>query len=265
MPTVTTPTQTNMKKTLLAAILLLALAWPVLGQKHTQSLTFDDLGLGGGAADSGTYDQNDTFSFDVYLTFAGYNCFGLSLWLETQTLNNFASSLSITNVTYGKAFPDFIQLTPNPAPFNASTGAPPGYFTENRDLGALTADAFEVKPPGTYLVAHISFAIAGAQPGTYTLRSTTVIPHTSEAGSYDPSNGGTYMDNPLPAEDYTITIVPEPATATLLGLGAVGLAAILRAKRRTPAGAFRLRPGGSRTSTMCPTFAPKTRAFLSGG
>ena len=66
-----------MKKSLLLPLLLVIITRPLLGQTHTQSFTFNDLGLGGGTAPSGTYNQNDTFSFDVYLTFAGYNCYGL--------------------------------------------------------------------------------------------------------------------------------------------------------------------------------------------
>jgi hypothetical protein len=220
----------NMKKTILSVILLLAFAWPVFAQKHTQLFTFDDLGLGGGTAHSGTYNQNDTFSLDVYLTFAGYDCYGYDLWLETQTLNNFAGSLSITGVTYGTAFPDFIQLMPNPALFNSSSGASPGYLTEMRDLGALTKDGFVPNPPGTYLVARVSFAIAGAIPGTYTLRSTTLDPHSCEAVSFDGTN---FMDNNIPVEEYTITIVPEPSTLGLFGLGALGLATAFHARKRT--------------------------------
>lgn len=219
-----------MKNPLLLAILLLTFTWAAHGQTHTQSLTFDDLGLGGGTTNSGTYNQNDTFGFDVYLTFDGYICGGLSFWLETQVLNNFSGSLSITGVTYGPTFPISIQRSPNPAPFNASVGASAGYQTENRDLGSINSPPSTT--PGTYFVAHITLSIVGAMPGVYTLRSTTVSPHISEATSFDPGKGGTFSDNILPVEEYTITIVPEPATLGLLALGAVSLAIAFRAKKR---------------------------------
>jgi hypothetical protein len=218
-----------MKKTLLFFIVLLTLTGPVLGQTHTQSLSFDDLGLGGGTATSGTYNQNDTFSFDVYLTYSGYSSFGLSLWLETQTLNNFPASLFITGLTYGTTFTDPEATTPNPAPFDTPQFNPAGYLGETRDLGATApgeGTSFLPVAPGTYLVGHVSFAIVGAMPGTYTLRTTTTLPRKSEATDTK------YMDNFIPAEVYTITIVPEPTTVTLLGLGALGLAATLRAKKR---------------------------------
>jgi hypothetical protein len=51
----------------------------------SQSIAFDDLGLGGGTANSGTYNSTDTFSFDVLLTYSGYNATSISFWLETVT------------------------------------------------------------------------------------------------------------------------------------------------------------------------------------
>ena len=190
----------------------------------SQSLTFDDLGLGGGGATSGTYNQNDTFSFDVSLTFSGYNSTGLSFWLET--VNAFAGSLSITGVTYGTTFPDPTQNLPNPAAFNTNVGASPGFMTEQRDLGS-TANGTTASP-GTYFVAHITFSIAGAAPGNYLLQSTITSPHTATATSFD---GTTFADNNLPAAGYMITIVPEPTTLALIGLTAVGGAIIAHRRR----------------------------------
>ena len=215
-----------MKRILVLASFLLISAPLARAQIHTQTLSFDDLGLGGGSAASGTYNTNDTFSFDVYLTFNGYDCYGYSWWLEVQTLNNFSASLFITGLTYGVAFPDPSQGVPNPAPFDAPLGAAPGYLTETRSLGALAAGegpSFLPNPPGTYFIGHVSFAIIGAQPGTYILRSTTFSPHASEATDTE------FMDNLIPAETYTITIVPEPSSLSLIGIGTLALiATVLR-------------------------------------
>ena len=210
-----------MKRTLLFFILLLAFTWPsAAGQINTQSLTFDDLGLGGGTAASGTYNPNDTFSFDVLLTFNGYNASSLSFWLQTDAA--FAGSLSIIGVTYGATFPDH-ATPPLPILFDSGGG-------ENFDLGSGVDDLAHTVPPGTYFVTHITFAISWALPGTYDLASTVTVPYSSEVLGFD---GGGFSDNPLPAEHYSITIVPEPATVGLLGLGAAALAVgLLRVRKR---------------------------------
>jgi PEP-CTERM motif-containing protein len=217
-----------MKRTILFFILLLAFTWPSAGGA-IQSLTFDDLGLGGGTATSGTYNSNDAFSFDVLLTFDGYHAGGLSFWLETNTA--FAGSLSITGVTYGTTFPDANASSPNPAFFNSGSGATPGNLSENRDLGSTINDFANPPGPGSYFVAHITFAIAAAAPGTYDLRSTVTSPHTSNVACFDGSLE-CFKGTALPAEHYSITIVPEPATVGLLGLGGAGLTAVLLRRRK---------------------------------
>ena len=69
-----------MKKTLLVAIVAALFAagatastLPSLIRPHgsTQSLTFDDLGTGGGTPNSGSYAPGGTISFDILVTYAG--------------------------------------------------------------------------------------------------------------------------------------------------------------------------------------------------
>ena len=160
-----------MKKTLLVIVVTTLFAagatantLPSLIRPHgqSQSLTFNDNGLGGGDSTHGTYNQNGTFSLDVFLTFSGYNSTGLSFWLEAS--NGLAGSLSITGVTYGTTFPDATQTAPNPANFNTATGASPGFLTETRDLGSTINDFGNVPAPGTYFVAHISFNLNNLTP-----------------------------------------------------------------------------------------------------
>ena len=194
------------------------------GTPPSQSLAFDD---GDGTPDSGTYNSTDTFSFDALLTFDGYSATGLSFWLET--VNAFAGSLSITGVTYGTTFSDHSELT-FPVFFNSTGGADPGYLVAPVSLGSTSDDFNNIPGPGTYFVGHITFAISGAAPGTYDLRTTTLLPRTSIVSSFD---GTTFADNPLPPAHYTVTIVPEPATVALISIGTiVSFGFIARRRRR---------------------------------
>src|SRR3981081_2964407 len=86
-----------MKKTilLLTVSLLLTAGWAMA---QTASLSFNDNGLGGGTATSGTFNPNATITFDVFLTFTGGTAHGLSYWLQTE--NAVASALSLTNESY---------------------------------------------------------------------------------------------------------------------------------------------------------------------
>ena len=86
-----------MKKTLLVIIVTALFAAGAYARTRphggTQSLSFDDLGTGGGTATSGTYNSTDTFSFDVFVTYAGYNStrslllVGSSEWHSAQSQN----------------------------------------------------------------------------------------------------------------------------------------------------------------------------------
>ncbi len=195
-----------------------------------QKLSFND---NNGTPTAGTYGPNDVFSINVSVRYRGYDSLGLSYWLEVQ--NALAPNISITNVTYF-TFLDPNQSGPNPALFNTTVGARPGYLTETRDLGATAANISTSVPPGTYLVASIQFTLNGAAPGTYLLKSTTVSPHASEVSDTN------FVSHNLPASTYRLTVasagalmsVPEPTTWSLLGLGATGFG--LAAYRRRRAG-----------------------------
>ena len=226
-----------MKKTLLVVIVAALFAaganastLPSLIRPHgpgTQSLSFDDGGTGGGGANSGSYAPGQTISFDIFVTYSGYNSTGNSFWFEIN--NALAPNLTVTGFTYGTAFVDPTQPNPTTVPFNTTTGANAGNMTETRDFGATINDFGNVPGPGTYLLGHITLTIgAGAGPGSFILASTTASPHQSEVSSFDGTNFG---DNNLPAAQYLITIVPEPTTLALIGLTAVGGAFIAHRRR----------------------------------
>jgi hypothetical protein len=76
----------------------------------------------------------------------------------------------------------------------------------------------------SYLVANITISIAGDAPqmGTFVLDNTTIGGKTSVMSD---SNGHTFA---IPEADYTITMVPEPATWVA---GSLVLAALLSTQR----------------------------------
>jgi hypothetical protein len=193
----------------------------------TQSLIFNDLGTGGGTSTSGTYMPGQTISFDISVMYSGYNSTGNSFWFEVN--NALAGTLTITGFTYGTTFVDPTQPNPTTVAFNTATGASAGFMTETRDFGATINDFSMVPGPGTYFVGHITLTIAAGAPlGSFVLQSTVTSPHTSEVSSFDGTN---FADNNLPAEQYMITIVPEPTTLALIGLTAVGGAIIAHRRR----------------------------------
>lgn len=182
------------------------------------------------------------FSVDVFLAFTtdGSNpnmLQGLSYWLETET--GAATHITLTSETY---FTITNQTDPGPNKvFNASSGADGGFLAShdsqiNPQTGTVdTGDlggTFAPHAAGTFQVATLNFAVSGLAAGTYHLETTHLLGLTSEAtnNNTDPSQ----RDSLLPQAIYTITVVPEPATLSLLGLGSLGSFGLtmLRARRR---------------------------------
>lgn len=221
-----------MNKTILfvTASLLLAASW---ASGQSASFSFDDTTSPVGtladtnpATNAATFSSGTgTFNVDVSLTFAGGTSTGYSLFLETETSG--ASHISITGETLF-TFTTATDSEAKPWSFTDSSGAHSGFLadksaTQAGDLGATgTAQA-----ASTYRVADLGFTLSGLAPGTYHLETTTLSPKPSEA-----TVGG--ADTFAPQSIYTITIVPEPATWSLLalgGLGTIGLT-ILRVRSR---------------------------------
>jgi hypothetical protein len=231
----------TMKKTVLSltcAVISLITVSSASAAITSALLSFDDHSGTPNAITSNVGTFN--FSVDVSLSFttdgnSPNQLQGLSYWLETET--GAASHITLTSLTY-------FTITQSTDPggnkvFNASSGADSGFLAShdsqnNPNTGTMdTGDlggTFPAQSAGTFQVATLNFSVSGLAPGTYHLETTHLGGLTSEATNNDanPAN----RDTLLPQAIYTITVVPEPATLSLLGLSGLGSLGMTMLRRR---------------------------------
>jgi hypothetical protein len=193
-----------MKKYLLAAVaaLLCTFATASVSSAQTALFIYND---GSGTPDAGTYTPGSSFTFTINLAFTPggsiANLEGLSYWFQQASPAGapFPFSITLRDAT-GSPFTDLqtpgltYPQTLNPSNANDLGGAQP---VGPAGLGA-----------GTYFVATITVSIADTAPvtGTFTLSDVLSGPKTSVISD---SLGHTFA---IPEADYTITMIPEPAT-----------------------------------------------------
>ena len=203
------------------------------GLALADSITFTD---GVGAPTAGTYSPGASFSLNISVNATsppdinGVN--GFSYWFETSSANNTFFKITANDLS-GSPFVDHNQNLAVGGEFIVSGG-------NQHDLGGTITDTtMPIASNATYAGGVLSIQIQPGTPaGTYTIFTTTISSPTGQfhsAGS-NPAEvtDGNFGGHQVAQAIYTITVVPEPATWSLLGLGGIasfGLT-LLRAKHR---------------------------------
>jgi hypothetical protein len=207
-----------MKKYLLAAAAALTCTFAGISVCPAQTATFiytnnpTTVGLG----------QSFTFAIDLAFTPGGTiaNLEGLSYWFTQRTGSTtpFPFAITLRDVT-GSQFTDVQTNLTGLYPQNLNP-------TNAKDLGALLPSGQSALGAGTYFIANLTISVANnAMLGVYTISDTTTGGKTSVITD---SAGHTFA---IPEADFTIDVIPEPATWVAGGLTFAALLAFHQRRR----------------------------------
>lgn len=196
---------------------------------------------------SGTITPGGTFDTTISLSITGNNSIGnvesLNLLLGTPS-TGIHSGAGLFSVYVNGLVSPFNNTTGASNSGNQSTFATAGDAANSGntistpttlDLGANTTSPVSVASTGTtaFNVETLRFTASNAiAPGVYNFFATSGGAADSQGTFIDNSSNATFGVNSTPV--FTLTVVPEPATCSLLAFGGVGTLALqfLRARNR---------------------------------
>jgi len=195
---------------------------------------------------SGTITPGGTFDSTISLSITGSNTIGnvesLNMLLGTPT-SGVNSGANLFTVFVNSLVSPFNNKNSTSASGNQSSFTTAGdaansgntISTTSLDLGANTTSPVTVASSGTtsFGVDVLRFtASPSVLPGTYNFFLTSGGSQDAQGSWIDNSSNTTFALTSEPV--FTITVVPEPATLSLLGLGALGAIGLnlVRARRK---------------------------------
>ena len=195
-----------------------AAACPAALAPAAVSLSITD---GVGTPTAGNANRGGTFSFALNLVSTSEQTTGLGYFLETTGAGNGLFSIVDRNIA-GSTYSDAV------AP-DATVEAAASALLDprnNTNLGATLANVNSPNGAGTFLVANYTISVSPTAPlGTYTIQTFSAAGDQYAGGPPNFTNG-TFASGGT----YSVTVVPEPATAG--ALAAAGLVGALARRRR---------------------------------